>query len=145
MYNIRTSRFLCFFRSPSPYGPKHCCSIPPLYCNGDSLEEVLLAAFLLCCLAQALPNVPDEAECFLTEHTEHFHGKRDKVMADLQGGVLGILQMVSCRCHGPRLSGRGRQKHAKVRRCPGMWRPTQASYPTSTAKLSTRRGAFHRS
>ena len=101
---------------PPPNGPEHCWSIPPLYCNGDSLEEVLLAAFLPCCLAQALPNVPHEAECCRTEHTGRFHGKRGKVMADLQGGVLGTLQMLSFRCHGPRLSG-GRRN---MRRCVGI-------------------------
>ena len=48
-------------------------SVPPLYWNGSSLEEVLLAAFLPCCLV----NVPDEAERCLTEHTGRFHDKRD--------------------------------------------------------------------
>ena len=67
---------------------------------GDSLEELLLAVLLPGCLAQASPNVSDEAECCLTEHTGRFHSKRDKVMADLQGSVLGTLQMLSFRCHG---------------------------------------------
>ena len=66
-----------------PQGPEHCCSILPLYRNGDSLEEVLLAVYLPCYVAQALPNVPDEAECCLTKHTIRFHSKRDKVMTDL--------------------------------------------------------------
>ena len=118
---------------PSPQGPEHCCNIPHLYRNGNSLEEVLLAVFLPCCLAQALANVPDEAECCLPKHTGCFHTKRDKVMADRHGSVLGTLQMLSFCCHGTRLSGSCR-KDVKVRRCPAMWHPTQASSPTSTAQ-----------
>ena len=101
---------------PPTYGPEHCCSIPPLYCNGNSLEEALLAAFLPCCLAQALPNVPDEAECCLTEYTGCFHSKWDKVMADLQGSILGTLQVLSLCCHSSRLSG----GHRNMQRCIGV-------------------------
>ena len=98
-----------------PCSPKHCCCIPPQYCNGNSLEEVFLAAFLPCCLAQALPKVPNEDECCLTKHTRCFHC--DEVMAGLQGGVLGTLQMPHLRCQGSCLSScRG-----NMWRCVGVW------------------------
>ena len=44
---------------------------------------------------QASLYVPDKAEYCLTKHTGCFHGKRDKVMATLQGSILVTLQMLA--------------------------------------------------
>ena len=73
-----------------------------------------------CCVPPLLPDagvaqgtkwgwvLPDQA---------HFHCERDKVMAGLQGGVLGTLQMLCLRCHGSCLSScRG-----NMWRCIGVW------------------------
>ena len=96
-----------------PYCPKHFCSIPP-----SVLQWRFFGGGTHCCIPGAgIAQCPRQG--WVLPDQAHRTFPRQKGQSDLQGGIPGTLQMLSFRCHGPRLSGgrRNMQRCVGVRAC----------------------------